>query len=51
MDKSIRHDELVKKLEEALEIADQINDDVAVALVERALRHARTISGVEQVKA
>lgn len=35
--------ELVKALEHALGIAEEINNDVAISLIERALEHAHTI--------
>lgn len=39
-----KHAELIKTLEHALAVADELKDVVAISLVERALRHARTIS-------
>ena len=39
-----KHEELIKRLEEALNIADHLNDEVAVALIERVLRYLRAVS-------
>lgn len=50
MDNSDKHVELIKTLEHAREVADQLNDEVAVSLVERALRHAHTISDFRPTK-
>ena len=38
-----KREELIKKLEEAHDIADHLNDEVAVALIERALRYIRAV--------
>lgn len=43
MDRSVMIEDLVKKLEEAYAIADELSDDVQRSLIERALRHARII--------
>jgi len=43
MDRSAKVEELIRKLEEAHAIADELSDDVQLALIERALRHARII--------
>jgi hypothetical protein len=43
MNRAEKCGELIKILEQALEVAHEFNDDVAVSLIERALRHARTI--------
>jgi hypothetical protein len=44
MDRAEKHAELIKKLEEAHEIADRLNDEIAVSLIERVLRYARIAS-------
>lgn len=49
MEKSNKNRELLKKLEEAVAIADELNDEIALALIERALRHACVISKRRQI--
>lgn len=43
MDRSVKIEELIKRLEEAYAIADELSDDIQLALIERALRHARIL--------
>ena len=39
-----KREELIKKLEEAHDIADYLCDEIAVSLIERALRYMRAVS-------
>lgn len=44
MGKTDKYVELIKALEDAQSIAVDLNDEVAIALIERALRYISTIS-------
>ena len=43
MDRLAKIEDLIRKLEEAHRIADELNDDIQLSLIERALRHARIL--------
>lgn len=43
MDRQAKIKELIRKLEEAYGIADELSDEVQVSLIERALRHAQIL--------
>jgi hypothetical protein len=51
MDRSAKIEELIKKLQEAHTIADELNDDVQLSLIERALRHARILPELRPMRA
>ena len=48
MEKADKYAKLIKALEDAHSIADELNDEIAVALIERALRYIRTISNYKR---
>lgn len=50
MDRPLKIKELIRKLEEAYAIADELSDDVQVSLIERALRHARILSELRPMR-
>ena len=48
MENADKYAKLIKALEDAHSIADELNDEIAVALIERALRYIRNISNYKR---